>query len=493
MSSIRVRFAPSPTGELHIGGARTALFNWLFARKYNGTFILRIDDTDTERSHEYYWKGILDAMRWLGLDWDEGPEKGGNFGPYFQSQRFELYIDEVNRLLKEGKAYRCYCTVEELAREREKYRQKGQPFIYPGTCRGKTEENDFISPGEDMENTVIRFLSPDEGETVVDDLIRGEVSFDNKHLDDFIILKSNGSPTYNFATVVDDWHMQISHIIRAEEHLSNTPRQQLITEALNYSIPSYAHVPMILAPDKSKLSKRHGATSVQEFKEKGYLPEAVVNYLALLGWSPPGEEEILPLEEIKNYFSLDRVVKTAAIYDIKKITWINSHYFKEGDADRLTEISLPFLQEQGFVSEDITTEQKQKVKAVLEAMRDRVKTFEEFVEAVDYFFCDEFYYEEAAVNKIFGKDEVYSILETLLNNLKALNNFNRENLEKTFQDTLTELEVKAGQLNKPVRLAVTGKTMGPDLIETIVILGKEKTLKRLEQALEKIQSIPSST
>jgi len=488
LSPIRVRFAPSPTGELHIGGARTALFNWLFARKNNGAFVLRIDDTDTERSHEYYWKGILEAMRWLGLDWDEGPEKGGEYSPYFQSQRYELYINEVNRLLEAGKAYRCYCTVEELAREREKYRQKGQPFIYPGTCREKSGKNDHISPGEDMENTVIRFLSPDEGETVVDDLIRGEVSFANIHLDDFIILKSNGSPTYNFATVVDDWHMKISHVIRAEEHLSNTPRQQLICSALKYSMSDYAHVPMILAPDKSKLSKRHGATSVQEFKEKGYLPEAVINYLALLGWSPPGEEEILPLEEIKNHFSLDRVVKTAAIYDIKKITWINSHYFKEGDPDRLTELSLPFLQEKGFVSEDITTEQKQKVNAVINVMNDRVKTFEELADAVDYFFCDDFYYEETAIKKIFGKEGVYSILKTLINNLKALDNFTRENLEKTFQDSHKELDVSAGQLNKPVRLAVTGKTMGPDLIETILILGKEKTIQRLEQALEKIQS-----
>ncbi len=491
MSGIRVRFAPSPTGELHIGGARTALFNWLFARKEKGTFIIRIDDTDVERSQEKHWRGILEAMHWLGLDWDEGPEKGGDYGPYFQSQRYDLYRREINRLLEGGLAYPCYCSVEKLKEGREEAQKKGKPFIYPGTCRhlatGKEQPVNVREPGDH----VIRFKTPDSGETLVNDQIRGEVRFENRYIEDFIILKSNGVPTYNFASVVDDRHMLISHVIRAEEHLTNTPRQLLTGNALGFSPPEFAHVPMILAPDRSKLSKRHGATSVQEFKDKGFFPEALVNYLALLGWSPPGEEEILPLDDIIKYFSLNRVVKTAAIYDIKKIVWINGHYFRNAKTDDLVEMAIPFLQEKNYLTEKPSHEEKNQVKAIIEVMHDRVKTLEEFAESVGYFFQEEFDYDAEGIKKIFGKEDAYRNLEIISRKLEKIKSFNRENLENIFQETCTELDISTGRLNKPVRFALSGSTIGPDLMDMILILGKEKTIKRLSRALDFIQNLPA--
>ncbi|NLZ52622.1 MAG: glutamate--tRNA ligase, partial [Thermoanaerobacteraceae bacterium] len=325
---VRVRFAPSPTGSLHIGGARTALFNLLYARHNNGTFVLRIEDTDTERSTEESAAQIILSLKWLGLDWDEGPEKGGDFGPYFQSQRLELYKKEVERLLAEGKAYRCYCTPEELAQRREAALKAGRPPKYDGCCRNLTPEQIEKFEAEGRKYT-IRLKMPQEGHTEVDDLIRGRVVFENSVLDDFIIVKSNGIPTYNFACVIDDNAMKITHIIRAEEHLSNTPKQIQVYLGLGYDIPKFAHVPMILAPDRSKLSKRHGATSVEEFKDQGYLAESIINYLTLLGWSPEGTEEIFEMDKAVKEFTLERVNKTAAIYDVKKLTWINGHYMRE--------------------------------------------------------------------------------------------------------------------------------------------------------------------
>ncbi|NLZ53812.1 MAG: glutamate--tRNA ligase, partial [Thermoanaerobacteraceae bacterium] len=303
---VRVRFAPSPTGSLHIGGARTALFNLLYARHNNGTFVLRIEDTDTERSTEESTSQIIRSLKWLGLDWDEGTEKGGDFGPYFQSERLELYKKEVERLLAEGKAYRCYCTPEELAQRREAALKAGKPPKYDGSCRNLTPEQIEKFEAEGRKYT-IRLKMPQEGHTEVDDLIRGRVVFENSVLDDFIIVKSNGIPTYNFACVIDDNAMKITHVIRAEEHLSNTPKQIQAYIALGYDIPKFAHVPMILAPDRSKLSKRHGATSVEEFRDQGYLAKSIINYLTLLGWSPEGTEEIFEMDKAVKEFTLERV------------------------------------------------------------------------------------------------------------------------------------------------------------------------------------------
>ena len=337
---VRVRFAPSPTGSLHIGGARTALFNLLYARHMGGSFVLRVEDTDTERSTEESAQAIVKGLRWLGLDWDEGPEKGGEYGPYYQSQRLHLYDEAIKKLVDEGKAYYCYCTPEELDERRKAAMAAGKPPKYDGKCRNLTLEERKKLEAEGRK-PAIRLKVPQEGQTVVEDLIRGTVVFENYVLDDFIMVKSNGIPTYNFACVIDDTGMNITHIIRAEEHLSNTPKQILVYDALGYEVPQFAHVPMILAPDRSKLSKRHGATSVEEFRDQGYMAQSIINYLTLLGWSPEGNEEIFDLEKSIREFSLDRVNKTAAIYDVKKLAWINGHYMRGLDLDYVTKETIP--------------------------------------------------------------------------------------------------------------------------------------------------------
>jgi glutamyl-tRNA synthetase len=469
---VRVRFAPSPTGELHIGGARTALFNYLVARANKGTFILRIDDTDLERSRPEYTEGLINSMRWLGLDWDEGP--------YFQSQRLEEYNRAAARLLEEDKAYHCYCTPEELTAGREAARKAGKPYLYPGTCRDLPQEEAraYLAAGR---SAVVRLRVPDRGETVVRDLIRGEVRFDNSTLDDFIIIKSNGLPTYNFASVVDDALMQITDVIRGEEHLSNTPRQQLCIDALGYEVPRYAHVPMILAPDRSKLSKRHGATSVEEFRDRGYLPQALLNYIALLGWSP-GEEEIVSLSEMVLLFSLERVNKTAAIYDTTKLTWMNGNYLREAPLDRLAENALPFFEAEGLLKAPVAGEELNYFKKVVDTVRDRVKTLSELAEASTYFYRDEFSYDPKGVEKHFRKEGSADLLRRAADLLRNFEPFNLESIETAYRSLSEELGISTGRLIHPTRLAISGRTMGPGLFDIIVLLGREKTVSRLEKA-----------
>ena len=478
MSGVRVRFAPSPTGELHIGGARTALFNYLFARASGGTFILRIDDTDLERSRPEFTTALMEALHWLGLEWDEGP--------YFQAQNLDEYNREAARLLEEKKAYHCYCTPEELAAGREEARKQGKPYRYPGTCRNLSQEEEraFLAEGR---TPVIRLITPDEGETVVEDMIRGRVVFDNSTLDDFIIVKSNGLPTYNFASVVDDARMQITHVIRAEEHLSNTPRQIICAQALGYELPRYAHVPMILAPDRSKLSKRHGATSVEEFRSKGYLPEALLNYLALLGWSP-GEDEILDLSAMIERFSLERVHKTAAIYDVAKLTWLNGHYLWEADPVRLTQLALPFFQAEGLVAENPGEEDLQYLQKVIETVRSRVKTLSELAEASTYFYRDQFAYDPKGVEKHFKKEGTAELLRKAAETLEKLPAFDLESTEAAYRDLAASLGVSSGRLIHPTRLALSGRTMGPGLFELMVVLGRERAVKRLLAAAAYIES-----
>lgn len=472
MRPVRVRFAPSPTGELHIGGARTALFNYLVARANKGTFILRIDDTDLERSRPEYTEGLINSMRWLGLDWDEGP--------YFQSQRLEEYNRAAARLLEEDKAYHCYCTPEELTAGREAARKAGKPYLYPGTCRDLPQEEAraYLAAGR---SAVVRLRVPDRGETVVRDLIRGEVRFDNSTLDDFIIIKSNGLPTYNFASVVDDALMQITDVIRGEEHLSNTPRQQLCIDALGYEVPRYAHVPMILAPDRSKLSKRHGATSVEEFRDRGYLPQALLNYIALLGWSP-GEEEIVSLSEMVLLFSLERVNKTAAIYDTTKLTWMNGNYLREAPLDRLAENALPFFEAEGLLKAPVAGEELNYFKKVVDTVRDRVKTLSELAEASTYFYRDEFSYDPKGVEKHFRKEGSADLLRRAADLLRNFEPFNLESIETAYRSLSEELGISTGRLIHPTRLAISGRTMGPGLFDIIVLLGREKTVSRLEKA-----------
>jgi len=347
MEEIRVRFAPSPTGPLHIGGARSALFNYLLARRNKGKFILRIEDTDLERSSRESERNILDSLKWLGIDWDEGPDVGGPYGPYRQTERLEKYREFAERLLQAGQAYYCYCTEEEIEARRQEFISRGELPRYNGRCSNLTEEErqEFIKQGR---KPAVRFRVPHDQEIVINDLVRGQVTFESNGIGDFVIVKSDGIPTYNFAVVVDDYLMKISHVIRAEEHLSNTPRQVLLYRALGLPEPQFAHISLILGEDRSKMSKRHGATSVIQYQELGYLPEALVNFLALLGWSPEGEEEILSKEDLIMKFSLDRVAKNPAVFDQEKLYWLNGMYIRQSSMERLLGLALPLLQKAGF-------------------------------------------------------------------------------------------------------------------------------------------------
>ncbi|MEW6274214.1 MAG: glutamate--tRNA ligase [Bacillota bacterium] len=486
MAKVRVRFAPSPTGSLHIGGARTALFNWLFARKNNGIFILRLEDTDLERNLQEAEEGIMASLRWLGLDWDEGPDKGGPYGPYRQSERLAVYRREADRLLAAGLAYHCYCTPEELAAQREEARKKGCVPRYDGRCRELAAEKRAGLEKAGV-RPAIRIKAPREGATVVKDLIRGEVTFENHTLDDFVIMKSNGIPTYNFACVIDDSLMRISHVIRAEEHLSNTPKQIIIYKLLGYRLPAFAHVPMILAPDRSKLSKRHGATAVEEFRTDGYFPEALVNYLALLGWSPGDEREMMPKNEIVASFSLEGVSKHAAIYDLKKLTWLNAQYLNALPLERVVEDAIPFFQARGYIKDDLRPEAHTYVKQVVAAVRSRVHTLVELVDAADYFFIDDFPYDEKGVKKFFAGPETAGLLARGKEVLAKAEPFDLPTVEAAYRQLIEELGISGGALIHPTRLAISGKTMGPGLFDIIVALGKEKCLARLDRAINFIK------
>ena len=475
MSEVRVRFAPSPTGSLHIGGARTALFNWLFARHHGGKFILRVDDTDLERSTEESMRGILEGLQWLGIDWDEGP--------IYQSQRLDEYRKFANKLLEEGKAYYCFCTKEELEEMRKQAEREGRPFMYTGKCRNLTKEQieNYLKEGK---KPVIRLKTPREGKTVVHDIIRGDVEFDNSTIDDFIIMKSDGMPTYNFATVVDDYQMGITHIIRAEEHLSNTPKQILIYEALGVPLPQFAHVSMVLAPDRTKLSKRHGATSVQEFRDQGYLPEAIVNYITLLGCAPLDGEEIFDVRKSIREFSLERVSKNPAVYDVQKLTWINGHYIRSYDLDKLTQAIIPFLQKKGLIGENYDYEY---IKKIVSVVREREKTLVDIADAMTYYFKEVESYEEKGVQKYFTKEGVVDILKKAAETLKNLEPFNKFTAEEAYRKLVEELGISSSALFHPTRLAISGRTFGPGLFDIMEFLGKEKTVARIERAIKFIE------
>ncbi|KHO62190.1 glutamyl-tRNA synthetase [Thermoanaerobacter sp. YS13] len=477
MSEVRARFAPSPTGSLHIGGARTALFNWLFARHNGGKFILRVDDTDLERSTEESMKGILDGLRWLGIDWDEGP--------IYQSQRIEEYRKFANKLLEEGKAYYCFCTKEELEEMRKQAEREGRPPMYTGKCRNLTKEQivEYLRQGR---KPAIRLKVPQQGKTVVHDIIRGDVEFDNSTFDDFIIMKSDNMPTYNFATVVDDYQMGITHVIRAEEHLSNTPKQILIYEALGLGIPQFAHVSMVLAPDRSKLSKRHGATSVQEFRDQGYLPEAIVNYITLLGWMPKGGEEIFDVSKSIKEFTLERVSKNPAVYDVQKLTWINGHYIRNYDLDKLTEAVIPFLKAKNLIREDFDYDY---IKKIVSAVREREKTLVDIADAMSYYFTEVNEYEEKGVKKYFTKEKVVDILRKAVVTLKEVEPFNKFTTEESYRKLVEELQISSGELFHPTRLAISGRTFGPGLFDIMELLGKERTIERIEKAIDFIEKM----
>jgi len=462
--SVRTRFAPSPTGALHIGGARTAIFNWLFARHYGGKFILRIEDTDQTRSTEESFTEILDAMTWLGLDWDEGP--------FRQSDRLSIYQTHTERLLETGKAYRCYCTPEELEVRRKEAQSQGRVYRYEGKCR------DLKSHPENSP-FVIRLMTPDVGSIRVEDLVRGTITFDAKEIDDFIIQKTDGFPTYNFAVVIDDVTMNITHVIRGDDHIANTPKQILLYEALGYETPKFAHVSMILGSDKTKLSKRHGATSTIEYREMGYLPEALVNYLTRLGWSY-GDQEIFSKEELVEKFTLESVGKSPAVFNPEKLLWLNGWYIRNKPAAEIAKLVIPFLQKKGF---QVTLDER--LIKIVESLRERAKTLVELADSASYFFTEEVKYEQVA-QKRFLTPEVLPMLENLIERLSALNDFSVLELQRIFGEIIEERRVKLVKVAQPVRVALTGGTVSPGIFEVMEILGKDKVIGRLKKAVHSI-------
>jgi glutamyl-tRNA synthetase len=467
-SNVRVRFAPSPTGALHIGGVRTALFNWLFARHQNGKFILRIEDTDQTRSTDESIRIIVDGMKWLGLDWDEGP--------FRQTERMDTYREHVERLVKAGKAYHCYCTPEELEMRRKKALADGRPPKYDRKCRSLTAPVPGRTPA-------VRFLSSDEGQTIVRDLIRGAVTFENQQLDDLIIQRSDGFPTYNFAVVVDDVTMKISHVIRGDDHLNNTPRQIQLYQALGYEPPQFAHLPMILGSDKTKLSKRHGATAVTEYIDLGYLPEALINYLARLGWSH-GDQEIFSPAELIGSFALENVGKAPSVFNAEKLLWLNHHYIQQADPDRLAGLVLDLLKKDGVVSEGKEPD-REWFKGLVKILIERSHTLVEMKNAAVPFIAGEVVLDEKAKAKHLTAD-VLPLLSELVARLKLVEPFVHAELEKVFNALVAEKGIKLGKLAQPVRVALTGGTVSPGIFEVIEVMGKEKTLQRIEAAIKQI-------
>ena len=466
MTTIRTRFAPSPTGFLHIGGARTALFNWLFAKHHNGAFVLRIEDTDAERSTDEAIQAILDSMTWMGLDWDEGP--------FYQTQRYELYREHAYRLLEEGKAYKCYCTPEELDAKRKQALKEGKHPGYDRTCREREDQP------EDKPFT-IRFKVPLDGITTVHDQVQGDVNFPNAELDDLIILRTDGSPTYNFCVVIDDATMNITHVIRGNDHLSNTPKQILMYEALGYPVPQFAHIPLILGQDKTKLSKRHAATAVLSYLENGFLPEALVNYLVRLGWAHE-DQEIFTTQEMIEHFTLKGVGKSAGVFDTEKLLWVNHHYMMEAQPERLAELLLPHLEKIG-----ITTENNERLQQIVKLQQERSKTLVEMAEAITYYFTDEVTYQEKAAKKIL-RPVAADLLEEFLPRLEALETFDPESLEQLIRSFIEEKELKLVKIAQPIRVSLTGGTASPGLFEVMELLGKPAVEKRIRDAIEWIRT-----
>jgi glutamyl-tRNA synthetase len=472
---VRVRFAPSPTGALHIGGARTALYNWLFARHHHGKFILRIEDTDRERSTIESNQAIFQGLEWLGLDWDEGPNVGGCFGPYYQTERLDIHQKHAERLVKEGKAYYCFCTAEELKQKRAAAEARKEAPRYDGHCRKLTEAEikEKLASGTPK---VVRFLLPPVGEAVVEDQIRGKVVFKNEVLDDFVILKSDGFPTYNFACVMDDHLMEITHVIRGDDHLSNTPRQILLYEAFGWPPPIFAHIPMILGKDKARLSKRHGATSVIDYSTIGYLPEAMLNYIAKLGWGHK-DQEIFSRAELIELFSLEGVNKSAAVFDLDKLNWLNGQYIRQILPERLFDLCEPLLI-QAYGTHDLAY-----MKKVVGVLHDRLVLIPDIVPLSAYFFKDDFEYDAKGVEKHFKTPHAKKILETLMDRLSKLAPFNKEQIEPVFKGLATELNVKLGIIIHPCRLALSGHLETPPMYDVVEILGKERVGQRLVKAL----------
>ena len=464
----RVRFAPSPTGQLHLGGARTALFNWLYAKKYNGQFLLRIEDTDKLRSRQEFTDQICESLSWLGLDWDENI--------VFQSKRLGLYQNAIEKLLETGKAYRCFCSKEKISKERLLAEKSGGAYLYSGTCRNLDEQ--LIQENIDNKKPFSVRISVTDGNTEFEDKIYGSIKINNKEIDDFIIARTDGNPVYNLVVAVDDNDMEITHIIRGEDHISNTAKQLMIYNALNYSVPEFAHLPMILGPDKKRLSKRHGATGVQEYREQGYLAQSLINYLALLGWNPGTEQEIFTTEELINQFSIERIQKKSAVFDEKKLHWISGQHINKMSSSEIFE---------GIKNIDSnwqTDEDNDYVLKVIELMKERVKSLNEMKDMTMMFFEDPIKYDEKAAKKNWKDNSINELIEKFQKSLIQIESWNAEQIEIALRKIVETESISAGKIIHPTRLALSGTSSGPSLFELMELLGKTTCLRRLDRAIK---------
>lgn len=463
MSKIKTRFAPSPTGYLHVGGARTALYSWLYSRHNKGEFVLRIEDTDLERSTQPAIDAIMDGMNWLNLNWDEGP--------YYQTKRFDRYNQVIDQMLSAGTAYRCYCSKERLEQLREDQMAKGEKPRYDGCCRGGNHNHSADEPH------VVRFLNPQEGSVIFDDKIRGPIEFSNQELDDLIIRRTDGSPTYNFCVVIDDWDMEITHVIRGEDHINNTPRQINILKALGAPVPEYAHVSMILGDDGKKLSKRYNAVSVMQYRDDGYLPEALLNYLVRLGWSH-GDQEIFTIDEMVEHFTLEAISKSASAFNTDKLLWLNHHYINTLPAEKVA-VHLDWHIKQ----QNIDTSNGPSLVELIKLLGERCKTLKEMAESCHYFYVDFETFEEVAAKKHL-RPVARQPLEVVRDKLSAITEWTAENVHQAIQDTADELEVGMGKVGMPLRVAVTGAGQSPGLDVTVHAIGKTRSVARINKALD---------
>ncbi len=484
MTDVRVRFAPSPTGHLHIGGARTAIYNWAFARRNNGAFILRIDDTDPERSTEENTQAIFRAMRWLGLDWDEGPEVGGDFGPYFQTQRSALYAEALTALQKAEAVYPCFCTADELKERRESARESGGFAGYDRRCRALSAA-DVAARTESGEQHVWRLKVPlDRVDVQFKDAIRGDMSFPASSIDDFVIVRSDGTPTYNFATVVDDVEMRISHVVRGDDHLSNTPKQILVFEALGKPVPTFAHLSMIWGADGKRMSKRHGATSVEAYRDSGYLPEAILNYLTLLGWSLDDKTTMIDAEMLKESFDFARVSKNPAVFDVEKLEWMNGVYIREMDAADFVKRMSDVLTSAGIAEADVLKDRGAWLQMLGPLVSERIKRMDEIPALVGFLFAESVEFEEKALSKVLLKDGAGRAIESAAEAIAATEPFNAQAIEASLREIPEALGLKPRIVFQSIRVALTGSTVSPPLFESIELLGREQTLERLRKARE---------
>lgn len=485
--SVRVRFAPSPTGYLHIGSARTALFNVLFARANNGTFILRIEDTDRNRYVEESMDDINESLSWLGLTWDEGPGVGGEVGPYIQSERLDIYREHAHRLVETGNAYYCFCTSERLEQLRKAQTSAGEPTGYDRRCRNlpKGEVDRLLAEGVP---SVIRFKMPFEGVTIVEDALRGKIRFENRLLDDFVLLKSDGYPTYQLASVVDDHLMNISHVIRGDEWINSAPKHVLLYQALGWEAPVMAHLPVILSQSGGKLSKRHGATQLREFREKGYLPEALVNFLALLGWTSPDGNEVFGFDELMSTFSLDRVGTSPAVFSYDKLDWLNGMHIRQLDPAEFSNRCVPFLQRDELISTPATNDEIAYVRKVAPLLQERVKLLSDISDMSRYFFVDDISHDPSLlVPKKMDAGETAAVLKQSLAVLQELEDFSESALETALRSLADSLGLKMKQVFMPVRVAVSGRTATPGLFETLEVLGKDRVIVRMQEAIQALQ------